>query len=91
MALRLGLVSRVVPVGELLAESRKVAAQVAALPPRVTTLMKATTRATTEMPLSQGLARERAAFHQTLDMPERAEGMAAFLEKRPAGFTRPLS
>ncbi|MCF4164352.1 enoyl-CoA hydratase-related protein [Zavarzinia compransoris] len=87
-ALHLGLVSRVVPAAELLAEARKAAAAVAALPPRVTVLMKATARAAAEVPLSEGLALERAGFHRTLDLPERTEGMAAFLEKRPADFSR---
>ena len=35
------------------------------------------------MTLSEGLARERAAFFALFDTQDQAEGMAAFMQKRP--------
>jgi len=39
-----------------------------------------------EMPLSQGLAFERRAFHALFSTHDQKEGMAAFAEKRKAAF-----
>ena len=37
-----------------------------------------------ETPLTEGLKVERDLFHSTFALDDRSEGMAAFIEKRPA-------
>lgn len=85
---RSGLVSRVVPVGQLLSSGRELAADMAALPGEVLALIKRTARASAVMPLDEGLRLERAAFHHSLSLPDRKEGMQAFMEKRAPRFNR---
>jgi enoyl-CoA hydratase len=40
-----------------------------------------------EMPLSEGLRLERELFFEVVTTPDAAEGLGAFIEKRPANFT----
>ena len=40
-----------------------------------------------ETPLSQGVKMERRLFHSLFAFDDQKEGMAAFVEKRPAKFT----
>ncbi|WP_313466445.1 enoyl-CoA hydratase-related protein, partial [Pseudomonas nitroreducens] len=83
---RSGLVSRIVPPDHLLEEGRRLAADMASLSGEVLVLIKQAARASASLPMDEGLRRERAAFHRTLSLPEREEGMRAFLEKRPPRF-----
>ena len=80
---RAGLVSRVVPVGELLEEALKTAATVASMPRQAAMMVKEAINAAFEMPLSQGLRFEGRLFHATFATEDRREGMKAFVEKRP--------
>lgn len=48
--------------------------------------IKKAVRAGMEMPLNEGLKLERALFHETLDLPDRQEGMRAFTERRKPLF-----
>ena len=83
---RAGLVSRVVPAASLMEEALAAAAQIAAHSlPSVMMLKEAINRAY-EAPLSEGLIFERRLFHSLFATEDQKEGMAAFVEKRPARF-----
>jgi enoyl-CoA hydratase len=86
---RAGLVSRIVPADKLLDEALGAAAIIASYS-LVSVMMakEAVTRAG-EMTLSEGLLFERHLFHALFGTPDQKEGMAAFLEKRPAQFRQP--
>ena len=83
----LGLVSRVVPAEAALAEAIALAERIAAGPPIAVRAAKQSVIAATELPLSAGLARERQAFFDLFATADQTEGMAAFVEKRPARWT----
>jgi enoyl-CoA hydratase len=80
---RAGLVSRVVPPGELLDEALRTAATVASMPRQAAMMIKEAINGAFEMPLSQGLRFEGRLFHSTFATEDRREGMKAFVEKRP--------
>ena len=85
-ALEAGLVSRVVPLPELLIAARAMADQVLALGPLAVKLAKAALNASSQMPLSAGLAFESTAQAITFDSDDKMEGTTAFLEKRKPVF-----
>ncbi len=82
-----GLVSRVVPAGELLGEALALGARIAAHSKAATALCKEATNAAFEMTLGEGLRFERRLFHATFGTKDQKEGMAAFVEKRAAKWT----
>jgi enoyl-CoA hydratase len=83
---RAGLVARVVPAASLIDETMKVAETIAALSlVAVMTAKEAVNRAF-ETPLAEGLRFERRVFHALFATSDQKEGMAAFVEKRPAKF-----
>ncbi len=83
---RAGLVARVVPAGNLLEEAMKVAETIAAMSlPTVLTAKEAVNRAF-EMSLAEGMRFERRVFCGLFATEDQKEGMAAFIEKRPAKF-----
>ncbi len=84
---RSGLVSRVVPAGELLDEALKTAATIASKSLIATTMIKEQVNAAYETTLAQGLLFERRTFHSIFSSNDQKEGMAAFVEKRDANFT----
>jgi enoyl-CoA hydratase len=84
---RAGLVSRVVPAAELLAEADKTARTIAAKSLPVLYAAKAALRASQESALTEGLRFERQAFAGTFALDDQTEGMAAFREKRAPSFT----
>ena len=84
---RAGLVARVVPAAELLAEALKTAEAIAAQPPLATLAVKEQVNAAFETTLSQGLLFERRLFHALFGTEDQKEGMAAFLDKRPATWS----
>jgi enoyl-CoA hydratase len=81
---RIGLVARVVPAAELLESALKVAAEIAAMPPLATLAAKELVAASEQLPLDEGIRLERRLFHVLAATEDKAEGMAAFIEKRPA-------
>ena len=85
-ALEAGLVSRVVPLPELLPAARALADQVLALGPLAVKLAKAALNASSQMPLSAGLAFESTAQAITFASADKMEGTTAFLEKRKPVF-----
>ena len=78
-----GLVTRIVPAEATVDAALELAASVATMPPRAVRAAKAAILDAAERSLSDGLARERAAFFGLFDTDDQAEGMAAFTEKRP--------
>lgn len=84
---RSGLVSRVVPAGELVEEALKAAAKIADFSlPSVMMAKEAVNRAF-ETTLAEGLRFERRLFHSLFALDDQKEGMAAFAEKRKPNFT----
>jgi enoyl-CoA hydratase/carnithine racemase len=84
---RCGLVSRVVPLAELLPTAMEAAKKIASLSSNAVMLTKEMVNAAYETPLSQGVKLERRLFHSLFAFDDQKEGMAAFIEKRPAKFT----
>ena len=83
---RAGLVARVVPADKLLEEALGVAATIASYSLASVLMAKEALVRAYEMPLSEGILFERRMFHALFATEDQKEGMAAFLEKRPADF-----
>jgi enoyl-CoA hydratase len=75
-------VSRVVPAASLLDEALGAAEKIAAMPPLAVKAAKELVDAAQELPLTEGIRLERRLFHLLAATEDKAEGMAAFLEKR---------
>jgi enoyl-CoA hydratase/carnithine racemase len=84
---RCALVSRVVPLAELIETAMTAAKKIAALSPNAVKLTKEMVNAAYETPLSQGVMLERRLFHSLFAFEDQKEGMAAFVEKRKPVFT----
>jgi enoyl-CoA hydratase len=83
---RAGLVARVVPLQSLLDEAMKTAETIASMSlPSVLAAKEAVNRAF-EMSLAEGVRFERRLFHSLFATADQKEGMAAFVQKRPAKF-----
>ena len=81
-ALRIGLVNEVVPAAELADRGRALASEIAALAPMaVSEVLKAVDEGQ-DLPLGQALLEEAERFGNLCDTADKAEGVAAFLEKR---------
>jgi enoyl-CoA hydratase len=83
---RSGLVTRVVPAGQLVDEALKVAETIAAMAPLAAIAVKEMVNAAFEMPLNQGIRFERRLFHGLFGTQDQKEGMTAFVEKRPGNW-----
>ncbi|MBV8564056.1 MAG: enoyl-CoA hydratase [Methylobacteriaceae bacterium] len=83
---RSGLVSRVVPAASLLDEALKTAATIAAMSLPSVMLAKESVNRAYETTLAEGVRFERRLFHSLFALDDQKEGMAAFVEKRPAAF-----
>ncbi|WP_095011270.1 enoyl-CoA hydratase-related protein [Tsuneonella mangrovi] len=79
---RSGLVARVVPHESLLEEALKTAATIAGMPPMAAVANKEMVNAAFETTLDQGIVMERRIFQVLTASEDKAEGMAAFIEKR---------
>ena len=79
---RSGLVARVVPHDELMTEALKTAATIAGMPPMAALVNKEMVNAAFETDLAQGIRHERRLFQILTASEDKAEGMAAFIEKR---------
>ena len=84
---RCALVSRVVPLADLIETAMTAAKKIAALSPNAVKLTKEMVNAAYETPLSQGVMLERRLFHSLFAFEDQKEGMAAFVGKRKAQFT----
>jgi len=83
---RAGLVSRVVPAAELMAEAKKAAQKIAEQSLPIVMLTKETVNRAYETTLSEGVRFERRVFHSMFATADQKEGMAAFSEKRKPNF-----
>ena len=83
---RAGLVSRVIPVDELIPEAVKTAEKIAEMSAPVAALIKEMVNRAYETTLSEGVRFERRLFHSLFALEDQKEGMAAFLEKRKPQF-----
>ncbi len=83
---RSGLVSRVVPAGELIEEAMKAATKIADFSLPAVMMCKEAVNRTYELTLAEGLRFERRVFHSMFALEDQKEGMAAFAEKRSANF-----
>ncbi len=83
---RAGLVSRIIPAADLVAEALKVAAVIADKSLPIAMMTKESVNRAYEVSLSEGVRFERRLFHSQFATKDQSEGMAAFIEKRPAKF-----
>lgn len=83
---RAGLVSRIVPVADLMDEAMKVATGVAGMSRPSTLICKESVNRAFETTLSEGITFERRMFHALFATDDQSEGMAAFAEKRKADW-----
>ncbi|HEV2577548.1 MAG TPA: enoyl-CoA hydratase-related protein [Acidobacteriaceae bacterium] len=86
-ALRLRLVDEVVPAGELMTRARALAESIAGMAPlAISAVMQAVARGQ-DLPIEGALKVEAEIFGELCGTVDKREGLAAFLEKRPAKWT----
>ena len=85
---RAGLVSRIVPVADLVDEAVKTAQKIATMSRPAAMMVKDVVNRAYETTLSEGVRYERRMFQACFGMPDQREGMAAFIEKRKPKFGR---
>ena len=83
---RAGLVARIVPAADLLADALKTAETIASMSLPAAMLTKDCVNRAYETTLAEGIRYERRTFHSLFATEDQKEGMAAFLEKRRAAF-----
>ena len=83
---RVGLVSRVVPLAELMNEAMKAAGKICELSLPVVMMAKESVNRAFETTLAEGVRFERRLFHSGFAIEDQKEGMAAFIEKRKPVF-----
>ena len=83
---RAGLVARILPKEKLLEEALAVAGVIAGKSLPIAMMVKESVERAFEVSLSEGVRFERRVFHAAFATEDQKEGMAAFIEKRPAAF-----
>jgi len=83
---RSGLVSRVVPAADLMAEAMKAAQRIAEQSLPIVMMTKEAVNRAYETTLAEGVRFERRLFHSMFATDDQKEGMAAFSEKRKPAF-----
>ncbi|MFZ4807109.1 MAG: enoyl-CoA hydratase [Hyphomicrobiaceae bacterium] len=83
---RCGLVSRIVPAADLLAEALKAADAIAQMSLPAAMMTKESVNRAFETTLAEGVRFERRVFHSLFATEDQKEGMAAFVEKRKPAF-----
>jgi E-phenylitaconyl-CoA hydratase len=83
----IGLVSDVVPAAELLTRAKVLAERIAANAPLSVVAAKRALRAALDLPFAEGQALERRLWAELAVTDDRAEGRAAFRDKRAPRFT----
>ena len=84
---RSGLVSRILPLADLVPEALKAAATIAGFSRPAVMMAKEAVNRAYETTLAEGIRFERRVFHSTFATQDQKEGMAAFVEKRSPHFT----
>jgi len=79
---RAGLVSRVVPLDQLMDETMQAADTIASMSLAAVMMIKECINRAYENTLAEGIQFERRLFHSTFATQDQKEGMAAFVEKR---------
>ena len=85
-AARVGLVSRVVPVAQLIDDAVATAGRIAELSLPIVMMAKEAVNRAFETTLAEGVRFERRLFHSAFATEDQKEGMAAFVEKRKPAF-----
>lgn len=85
-AMQSGLVSRVVPVNELMSETMILAGKIAEQSPLAVMAVKEAVNRAEEVSLQEGLLFERRLFHSLFSTEDKAEGMGAFVDRREPRF-----
>ncbi len=85
-ALRIGLVNRIVPAADLVAETMAFAEVVASRAPLAQRFAKDVVMRSFDLPLDDALRLESRSFHDLAETEDLKEGTDAFREKRPAAF-----
>lgn len=83
---RCGLVSRIVPLDDLMEEAMKAAEKIADFSMPVVMMTKESVNRAYETTLGEGIRFERRMFHAAFATEDQSEGMAAFIEKRTPQF-----
>jgi enoyl-CoA hydratase len=83
---RSGLVSRVVPAADLMAEAMKAAEAICSMSMPAVMMTKESVNRAYETTLTEGIRFERRVFHAMFATEDQKEGMAAFAEKRKPQF-----
>jgi enoyl-CoA hydratase len=83
---RAGLVSRIVPAADLVAEAVKVAEKIAGMSRPAALMAKESVNRAYETTLAEGVRFERRLFQSMFATEDQKEGMAAFVDKRKAAF-----
>jgi enoyl-CoA hydratase len=83
---RSGLVSRVVPAADLVAEALKVADQIAGMSMPIAMMTKESVNRAYETTLAEGIRFERRVFHAMFATADQKEGMTAFVAKAKPAF-----
>ena len=83
---RSGLVSRIVPAGDLVDEAIKVGERIAEMSRPMVAMAKEAVNRAYETTMAEGVLFERRLFHSTFATEDQKEGMAAFIEKRQPDF-----
>jgi enoyl-CoA hydratase len=83
---RSGLVSRIVPAGDLMSEALKAAEKIAGMSRPAAVMAKESVNRAYETTLAEGVRFERRLFQSLFATEDQKEGMAAFVEKRQASF-----
>jgi enoyl-CoA hydratase len=86
-AKEIGLVDLVFPAEELRAKTLELASRIAAKSPLTLKVAKEAIRASERLAVEEGLLYERDLFCLCFSSKDKEEGVAAFLEKRPASWT----
>jgi enoyl-CoA hydratase len=83
---RSGLVARIVPAADLLAEAMKTAETIASMSLPIVMMTKESVNRAYETTLAEGIRFERRVFHAMFATADQTEGMTAFIEKRAPKF-----
>jgi enoyl-CoA hydratase len=81
-----GLVARIFPAADLMAETLKIAEKIAGFSAPVVMMVKESVNRSYETTLAEGLRFERRLFHASFATADQKEGMEAFAAKRKAQF-----